>query len=174
MNKEQKFKLVEELTEEIKENKNFYIADISDIDAETTIKFRKEFYKNNVKLKAVKNSLLKKALQNVSISDKELLNSLKGQSSILFSETVSAPAKTIKSLNKETKEKPKLKGAFVYDSIYVGEEHLEYLSSIKSKEELIADVMVLLQSPLKNVVSALKSSENKLTGVLKALSEKKN
>lgn len=139
---------------------------------ETVNQLREKCFKSNIELRVVKNTLLKKAME--SIEDKnyeELYGVLAGPTAIMFSEIGNAPAKLIKDFRKKY-EKPLLKGAFVEEAIYVGEENLEALTAIKSKEELIGDIITLLQSPAKNVVSGLTGAGGKLAGILKTLSEK--
>ncbi len=171
MTREEKSLVIEDLTAQLAENSIIYLADISGLNAGATSNLRRACYKANVSLKVVKNTLLAKAMEN---SDKDFGNLpsvLKGNTSILFAETSNAPAKVIKEFRKKS-EKPLLKGAFVEEAVFVGDENLEALVNIKSKEEVIGDIIGLLQSPAKNVVSALKSSGGKLAGILKTLSEK--
>ena len=171
MTREEKSKVIEDLTAQLADTSTIYIADISGLDAGTTSNLRRACFKANVKLAVVKNTLLTKAME---ASDKEfgdLPSTLKGNTSIMIAETGNAPAKVIKEFRKKN-EKPILKGAFIDEAIYVGDEYLDALSNIKSKEEVIGDIVGLLQSPAKNVVSALKSSGGKLAGILKTLSEK--
>lgn len=171
MTREEKSLVIEDLTAQLAENSIIYLADISGLNAGATSNLRRACFKANVSLKVVKNTLLAKAMEN---SDKDfgnLSSVLKGNTSILFAETSNAPAKVIKEFRKKS-EKPLLKGAFVEEAVFVGDENLDALVNIKSKEEVIGDIIGLLQSPAKNVVSALKSSGGKLAGILKTLSEK--
>lgn len=173
MTREEKSKVIEDLTAQLADTSTIYIADISGLDAGTTSNLRRACFKANVKLAVVKNTLLTKAME---ASDKhfgDLPTTLKGNTSIMIAETGNAPAKVIKEFRKKN-EKPILKGAFIDEAIYVGDEYLEALSNIKSKEEVIGDIIGLLQSPAKNVVSALKSSGGKIAGILKTLSEKED
>lgn len=173
MTREEKSKVIEDLTAQLADTSTIYIADISGLDAGTTSNLRRACFKANVKLAVVKNTLLTKAME---ASDKEfgdLPSTLKGNTSIMIAETGNAPAKVIKEFRKKN-EKPILKGAFIDEAIYVGDEYLDALSNIKSKEEVIGDIVGLLQSPAKNVVSALKSSGGKIAGILKTLSEKED
>ena len=172
MNKEKKVEIIKVLSQELKENENFYLADISGLDSSETYDLRKEFYGKGVSVKVVKNTLLELALKENEYSEEDFSEALKGATSILFSENASAPAKVMKELRKGG-EKPVLKAAYVYGALYVGDENLEYLSTIKSKEELIGDIILLLQSPMKNVVSSLGSAGQTLSGLLKTLSERK-
>ncbi|UZO79402.1 50S ribosomal protein L10 [Aquimarina sp. ERC-38] len=171
MTREEKSKVIDDLTAQLADNSNIYLADISGLDAGTTSNLRRACYKANVSLAVVKNTLLSKAMES---SDKDFGNLpevLKGNTSIMFSETGNGPAKVIKEFRKKA-EKPLLKGAFIEEAIFVGDEMLDTLVSIKSKEEVIGDIIGLLQSPAKNVVSALKSGGGKIAGILKTLSEK--
>ncbi|MFC5046748.1 50S ribosomal protein L10 [Aquimarina hainanensis] len=171
MTREEKSQVIEDLTAQLADNSNIYLADISGLDAGTTSNLRRACFKANVSLAVVKNTLLAKAMENSDKDFGELPNVLKGNTSIMFSETGNAPAKVIKEFRKKS-EKPLLKGAFVEEAIFVGDENLETLVNIKSKEEVIGDIIGLLQSPAKNVVSALKSGGGKIAGILKTLSEK--
>jgi len=173
MTREEKSLVIEDLTAQLAENSNIYLADISGLDAGTTSNLRRACYKANVSLKIVKNTLLAKAMEKSDKDFGDLPTILKGNTSIMFAETGNAPAKVIKEFRKKAKsEKPLLKGAFVEEAIFVGDENLEALVNIKSKEEVIGDIIGLLQSPAKNVVSALKSGGGTLAGILKTLSEK--
>lgn len=172
MRREDKNLLIDKITEQIKQYPHFYLTDAADLNAEVTSKLRRVCFEKQVKLVVVKNTLLKKALERSGKGDfTQMFDSLKGSTSVLFTETGNVPAKLIKEFSKEYK-KPLLKAAFVEESIYVGENQLEALATLKSKNELIADVIALLQSPAKNVVSALQSGGNKLSGVIKTLSER--
>ena len=171
MTREEKLTVIEDLTAQLGDNGNIYLADISGLDAETTSNLRRACFKANVKLSVVKNTLLAKAMEASDKDFGELPTVLKGNTSILLSETGNAPAKVIKDFRKKS-DKPLLKGAFVEEAIYVGDDYLETLVNIKSKEEVIGDIIGLLQSPAKNVVSALKSGGGKIAGILKTLSEK--
>ncbi|WP_459210567.1 50S ribosomal protein L10 [Aquimarina rhabdastrellae] len=171
MTREEKSQIIEDLTAQLAENSNIYLADISGLDAVATSNLRRACFKADVSLTVVKNTFLAKAMEKSDKEFGELPTVLKGNTSIMFSETGNAPAKVIKEFRKK-QEKPILKGAFVEEAIFVGDENLETLVNIKSKEEVIGDIIGLLQSPAKNVVSALKSSGGKLAGILKTLSEK--
>ena len=171
MTREEKSQVIEDLTAQLADNTNIYLADISGLNAADTSNLRRACFKANVRLAVVKNTLLRKAME---ASDKEfgdLPATLKGNTSVMYSETGNAPAKVIKAFRKKS-EKPLLKGAFIEESIYIGDDQLDALVDIKSKEELIGEVIGLLQSPAKNVISALKSSGGTLAGILKHLSEK--
>ena len=171
MTREEKSLVIEDLTAQLSENNNIYIADISGLDAGTTSNLRRACFKANVSLSVVKNSLLAKAMEASDKDFENLPSTLVGNTSIMFSETGNAPAKVIKEFRKKF-EKPVLKGAFIESAVFVGDENLDALVDIKSKEEVIGDIIGLLQSPAKNVVSALKSSGGKIAGILKTLSEK--
>lgn len=173
MRKENKKQLIESLTQQLKESNNFYLTDISSLNALGTSNLRRLCFKNGIKMQMVKNTLLRKAMESTDKNFDELYETLKGNTSIMFSESANAPAKLIKEFRTSTKsELPILKSAYVEETSYVGNDQLEFLIAIKSKNELIADLVALLQSPVKNVVSALQSGGNNLTGILKTLSEK--
>ncbi|MGB5555623.1 MAG: 50S ribosomal protein L10 [Flavobacteriaceae bacterium] len=171
MTRQEKANVIEDLTAQLAESSTIYLADISGLNATTTSDLRRACFKANIKLAVVKNTLLAKAME---ASDKEfgdLPSVLKGNTSLLFAETANAPAKLIKTFRKKS-DRPFLKGAFVQESIYIGDENLDALIDIKSKEEMIGEVIGLLQSPAKNVISGLKSGGGKLAGILKTLSQK--
>ena len=174
MSKEDKGAIINNLTEAVKSYPNFYLTDIEAMDAEKTSKLRRECFKQEVKLVVVKNSLLRKALENVEGDFSPLHGALKGNTAVMFSQVANAPARLIKDFTKDTKGegKPQLKAAYVQESFYVGAENLDALVSIKSKNELIADVIALLESPAKNVISALQSSGQTIHGLLKTLEER--
>jgi len=171
MTREEKSQVIQDLTAKLADTNIIYLADISGLDALTTSNLRRACFKANVKLAVVKNTLLSKAMEASDKDFGELPNVLKGNTSIMIAEAGNAPAKVIKEFRKKS-DKPVLKGAFVEESIYVGDDQLEALANIKSKEELIGDIITILQSPAKNVVSALQSGGSKLSGILTTLSEK--
>lgn len=171
MTRQEKEEIVKSLSAKLNENSIFYLADISDLDAESSTKLRKLAYKREVSLNVVKNTLLRKALESAEGSYEEFYEVLKGNTSIMFAEVGNAPAKLIKEFRKSS-DRPILKGAYIEEAIYLGDDKVEALTQIKSKEELIADVIAILQSPAKNVVSALQSSGNTISGLVKALSER--
>ena len=171
MTREEKATVIEDLTAQLADNSTIYLADISGLDALTTSNLRRACFKANVKLSVVKNTLLAKAMEASEKEFGELPDVLKGNTSLMFSETGNAPAKLIKSFRKKS-DRPLLKGAFIDEGIYVGDDLLDTLVSIKSKEEVIGDIIALLQSPAKNVISGLKSGGGKLSGILKTLSER--
>jgi large subunit ribosomal protein L10 len=172
MKKEEKQVMIDDLSKRLDENNIIYIADISSLDAVATSSLRRQCFAKNIKLSVVKNTLLKKAMENIQGKDlTELYDILPGPTAIMLSDTGNLPAKLIKDFRKKS-DKPVLKGAFVEESIYIGDDQLNLLADIKSKDELIGDVIGLLQSPAKNVISALTSSKGKIAGLVKTLSEK--
>jgi large subunit ribosomal protein L10 len=171
MTREEKSQVIEDLTAQLKDNTNFYFTDISGLNAGLTSALRRACFKADIKLSVVKNTLLEKAMEASDREFGELASILKGNTSVMYSETGNAPAKVIKAFRKKS-DKPLLKGAFIEETIYLGDDQLDALVNIKSREELIGDVIGLLQSPAKNVISALQSSGGKLSGILKTLSQK--
>lgn len=172
MTKEEKLNVIEDLTSQLAENTTIYLADISGLNAVATSDLRRACFKAGVKLSVIKNTLLGKAMEASDKDFGELPGGvLKGNTSLMFSETSNAPAKLIKNFRKKS-DKPLLKGAFIAEEVYIGDDQLDALVSIKSKEEVIGDIIGLLQSPAKNVISGLKSSGGKIAGILKTLSEK--
>jgi large subunit ribosomal protein L10 len=171
MRKEDKDLIIDDLTQKIANTKHFYLADISNLNAEETSKLRRKCFEKQIQLLVVKNTLLKKALERSDFDYSPLFGILKDSTSIMFTEINSQPAKLIKEFRKDH-EKPILKAAWVEESIYIGDEQLESLSSIKSKEELLGDVLLLLQSPMKSLLSAISSPGRNLAGALQSLSEK--
>mgnify|MGYP001376566367 FL=1 len=172
MNKNEKQLMIDDLSKRLDDNNVIYITDISDLDAVTTSALRRQCFAKNIKLSVVKNTLLKKAMENVQGKDfTELYDVLPGPTAIMLSDTGNLPAKLIKDFRKKN-DKPVLKGAFVEESVYVGDEQLNSLVDIKSKDELLGEIVGLLQSPAKNVISALTSSKSTIAGLVKTLSEK--
>jgi large subunit ribosomal protein L10 len=171
MKKEEKTQLIDSLAEQLKGANSFYLTDTSTLNAATTSRLRRTCFKKNVKLRVVKNSLLQKAMERTGKSFGDFYPILVGSTSIMFSDVANDPAKLIKEFRR-TAPKPILKGAYVEESIYLGDDQLDALVNIKSKFELIGDLICLLQSPVKNVMSALQSGSNKLSGIVKTLSEK--
>ncbi len=171
MTREEKSQVIEELTAQLADNSNIYLADISGLNASSTSDLRRACFKANVTLSVVKNTLLEKAMDASDKDFGDLSSVLKGNTSVMYSETGNAPAKVIKAFRKKS-DKPLLKGAFIEEAIYLGDDQLDALVEIKSREELIGEIITLLQSPAKNVVSALQSGGGKLSGILKTLSEK--
>ncbi len=173
MRKEDKIQQVKSLVKQLTDNSMFYLADISGLDAEQTSNLRRICFKQGVQLTVVKNTLLKKAMEKVEKDFDELYDVLKGNTALMFTDTGNVPAKLIKEYTKKFKtEKPALKGAYIEETNYVGAENLDFLASIKSKDELIGEIVGLLQSPAKNVISALKSSGETVAGIVKTLSER--
>lgn len=172
MTREEKSKVIEDLAGKLTENNVIYLADISGLNASDTSNLRRACFKANVKLAVVKNTLLAKAMESSDKDFGELPETLKGNTSMMIADVSNAPAKVIKEFRKGKREKPILKGAYVEESVYVGDDQLEGLVNIKSKEELIGEIIGLLQSPAKNVVSALQSGGGKIHGILQTLSEK--
>lgn len=173
MRREEKDVIIENLAQRLNETKHFYLTDISALDAEQTSDLRRKCFEKEIGLLVVKNTLLRKAMEKSEGDFDGLYDILKDSTSVMFCETGNVPAKLIKELRK-TMEKPILKGAFVEESVYIGDDQLDTLSIIKSKEELLGDLLTLLQSPATNLVSALASSGSQLAGALETLSNKEN
>ena len=171
MTREEKNQLIDSLAEQLAENNNIYLADISNLDSEFTHKLRALCFKKDVQLRIVKNTLLKKAMEKVDKDFDAFYEILSGPTSVMFAEAGNTPAKLIKEFRKKS-DRPILKGAYIEEMTYIGDDQLDFLASIKSKNELIADVVSLLQSPLTNVMSQLNSGSNILTGVLKTMAER--
>ncbi|MBC2839139.1 50S ribosomal protein L10 [Robiginitalea sp. SC105] len=171
MTREEKATVIEDLTAQLGGSGIIYLADISGLDAGSTSDLRRACFKANIKLAVVKNTLLAKAMEASEKEFGELPGVLKGNTSLMLSDTGNAPAKLIKNFRKKS-DRPLLKGAFIEEAIYIGDDKLDALVSIKSKEEVIGDIIGLLQSPAKNVISGLKSGGGKLAGILKTLSER--
>jgi len=172
MTKEEKAKYIDDLTAELTQAGVFYLADTSELSVEVINNLRRKCFQSGVTLKVVKNTLLYKAMERVEGIDYGLLTTaLSGPTSIMFSEVGNVPAKIIQEFRKKS-DKPVLKGAFIEEAIFVGDNNLEALANIKSKNELIGDIVGLLQSPAKNVISALKGQGGKIAGILKTLEER--
>jgi large subunit ribosomal protein L10 len=171
MTRDEKQQMIDNLAQKISEAKHFYLADIANLNAEDSSQLRRKCFEKDIQLIVVKNTLLRKAFEKCEGEYDSFYDILKNNTSIMFAETGNIPAKLIKEFRKNS-EKPILKAAFVEESVYIGDDQLELLSSLKSKEELIGDVIGLLQSPAKNVLSALQSGGNTLAGIIKTLSEK--
>ena len=171
MRKEDKFEVVQALTEQIKSYGNFYITDTADLTVEKVNVIRRKCFEADIAVKVAKNTLIKKALEEAGIESEEINSVLKGSSTLMFSGVGNAPAKLIKELRKKGK-KPVLKGAYIDSAVFIGDEQLDALANLKSREELIGDIIGLLQSPAKNVLSALQSGGNTLAGVVKTLQER--
>lgn len=171
MTREEKSLVIEQLTAQLSENSAIYLADISGLDAESTSNLRRACFKAGVKLNVVKNTLLAKAMESSEKDFGDLSTVLKGNTSLMIAEASNAPAKVIKEFRRKS-DRPLLKGAFIEEAIYIGDNQLDALVDIKSKEELVGDIIALLQSPAKNVISALKSSGGTIAGIVKTLSER--
>jgi large subunit ribosomal protein L10 len=172
MNREEKQEVVLALQEKMQEYGNFYIADTSGLSVEKVNNIRRKCFESGIEMKVAKNTLIKIAIDGLEGDSSEIFAALKGQSALLFSKVGNGPAKLIKALRKGKEEKPVLKAAYIDSAIFVGDNHLDSLVSLKSREELVGDIIGLLQSPAKNVVSALKSSGGKLAGIVKTLQER--
>lgn len=171
MTKEDKGLLIQEIQEMLQNSNVLYVADIEGLNASASSDFRRQAFKNNVKVKVVKNTLLQKAMENVEDKDySELYDSLKGNTVIMISDKGNAPAKMIKDIRKKS-EKPVIKGAWIEEAVFIGDK-VDELASIKSKEELLGDVIGLLQSPIKNLLGQLQSGQNTIGGLLKAIENK--
>jgi len=171
MKREEKDKFIEDLDILLTENKNFYLADISGLTAEESSDLRRLCFKRDVTLKVVKNTLLKKAMERNDSDYEEFYQTLNGNTSIMFTEIGNSPAKIIKEFRKKH-NKPILKAAIIEDCFYLGDDNLDSLVELKSKEELIGEIITLLQSPAKNLILSLQSGGNKLSGIISALKEK--
>lgn len=175
MKKEDKSAIIENLKSIIGQYSHFYLADIGGLNAVQTSELRKTCFKQEVKLLVVKNTLLKQALENLDTDFSEIYASLKGETSLMLSNTGNVPAKLIKEFSKNNKKKkPLLKAAYVEESFYIGENQLEALVSIKSKTELLGEVIGMLYSPISDVMSSLQSGANTIHGVLDTLAERNN
>lgn len=172
MNREEKQEVVLALQEKMQEYGNFYIADTSGLSVEKVNNIRRKCFESGIEMKVAKNTLIKIAIDGLEGDASDIHVALKGQSALLFSKVGNGPAKLIKSLRKGKEEKPALKAAYIDSAIFVGDNHLDSLVSLKSREELIGEIIGLLQSPAKNVVSALQSGGNKLAGIVKTLQER--
>jgi len=171
MRREDKNAIIESLAEKLKEYGHFYLTDTAQLNAADTSELRRKCYENDIKLVVVKNTLLKRALQQAAGDFEELFPVLKNTTSIMFTQSGNVPAKLIKEFRKK-RDKPVLKGAYVQESIYIGDNQLDALVAVKTKDELVGDIIMLLQSPVNNVISALKSGGNTIHGVLETLSKK--
>ena len=171
MRKEDKQVLIDSILSELKACPNFYLTDVSDLNAEKTSQLRRQCFNSGVKMIVVKNALLHKAMQQMDKDYEGLYDVLKGSTALMLCETGNAPAKLIKNFRK-TSDRPILKGAFIEECCYIGDDMIDALCNVKSKNDLIADVIALLQSPMKNVISGLQSGGHKLSGILETLSER--
>ena len=174
MTREEKAVVINNLVEQLNAYPHFYITNIEALNAEQTANLRRKCFESNIKLVVVKNTLLGKALESVDKADADLVKVLEGSTSVMFTETGKAPAVLIKEFRKKN-DKPLLKAAYVEGCVYVGDDQLETLCNIKSREELIGDIVGLLQSPAKNVISALQGNAGqKVAGIVNALEERNN
>jgi large subunit ribosomal protein L10 len=171
MTREEKSRVIEDLTAQLADSNVVYIADISNLNAETTSNLRRACFKAGIQLNVVKNTLLEKAMEASANDYGDLPSILKGNTSIMIAENGNAPAKIIKEFRKKS-DKPILKGAYIHQAVFIGDNQLDALIALKSKEEVIGEIIGLLQSPAKNVVSALKSGGGKIAGIVKTLSER--
>lgn len=171
MRREEKNAIIDDLTLKLQQYNHFYLADISSMNAENTSRLRRKCFEKKVELVVVKNTLFRKALEKTEKDFGNIIDILKESTSIMFCETANVPAKLIKEFRK-TNSRPLLKAAFVEESLYIGDEQVDVLSALKSKNELIADVILLLQSPAMKVIAQLQTGKNILAGVVKTLSEK--
>ncbi len=171
MTREEKSRVIEDLTAQLADTNVVYIADISNLNAETTSNLRRACFKAGIQLNVVKNTLLEKAMEASTNDYGDLPSILKGNTSIMIAENGNAPAKIIKEFRKKS-DKPILKGAYIHQAVFIGDNQLDALVALKSKEEVIGEIIGLLQSPAKNVVSALKSGGGKIAGIVKTLSER--
>jgi large subunit ribosomal protein L10 len=172
MTREEKAKYIDDLAAEITAANVFYLADTSELTVEVVNNLRRRCFQSNIRMRVVKNTLLQKAMDRVEGKDFGNLGStLAGPTSIMFCEVANVPAKLIQDFRKKS-DKPLLKGAFIDQAIFVGDNQLEALATLKSREELIGDIIGLLQSPAKNVVSGLTSAGGKIAGILKTLEER--
>ncbi len=173
MTREEKGQIIEQMAELLGENSNFYLADTSAMSVAEINDFRRQLFEKGLSIKVVKNTLMEKAMEQHEGKFDEIKSVLAGTTAIVFSETANLPAKVLKDFRKKA-EKPLLKAAFIDTSVFIGDDKLEELSKLKSKEELIGEIIGLLQSPAKNVISALSSSGGTIAGLLKTLSEREN
>ena len=171
MKREEKNVIIQELTEKLNRFDHFYLTDISDLDAAETSSLRRMCFDKSINLVMVKNTLLKKAFEQSGKSFEDLYDLLKDSTSIMFSENANIPAKLIKEFRRKH-DRPVLKAAFVEESFYFGDDQVDVLAQLKSHEELIGDIIMILQSPANNVISALQSGSGILAGIVKTLSEK--
>lgn len=172
MTKEEKAKYVDELAEQLANNSVIYLTDTAELTVEAVNGLRRKAFNANISMRVVKNTLLEKAMDRVEDKDfGDLRSTLKGATSIMFAEIGNAPAKLIKDVRKKS-PKPILKGAWIDEAVYIGDNQVDALSEIKSKEEMLGEIIGLLQSPAKNVISGLKGAGGKIAGILKTLEER--
>lgn len=173
MNREEKNTIIEELIENFKEYKYVYVTDSSNLTANANNDLRKLLHKNGVKMQVIKNTFVRKALERSEFEWGELEDTLVGTTALLFASNPKAPAKAIKEFRKKS-DRPLLKGAYIDSDVFIGDDQLGTLVDLKTKEDLVAEIIGLLQSPAMNVISGLKSSGSTIAGLLKTLSEKEN
>ncbi len=171
MRKEEKHEVVLALAETIAEYGNFYITDTANLSVAKVNDIRRKCFESDIKMQVAKNTLIRKAMEASEGDYSEIFDVLKGSSAIMFSKSGNAPAKLIKQLRR-TGEKPVLKAAYIDSAVFIGDNQLDILVNLKSKEQLVADIIALLQSPAKNVISGLQSGGNKLAGIVKTLQER--
>jgi large subunit ribosomal protein L10 len=171
MRRDEKSDIINSLAETLKEYSHFYLTDTAQLNAADTSDLRRKCFENQIKLVVVKNALLKRALEQAGLECGELFPVLKGATAVMFSNNGNTPAKMIKEFRR-SHPKPLIKGAYIEESVYVGDNLLDTLVALKSREELIGDIIMLLQSPAKNVISALQSGGSTIHGVLETLSNK--
>ena len=173
MTREEKAQIIQQLSEKLAEFPHFYLTDTSAMTVEASNNLRGKLFEKGLSLQVVKNTLLRKALEAQEGKYDDAMQVLTGTTSVVFTETANLPAKVIREFRKGS-EKPLLKAAFIDEDLFIGDEKLQALADLKSKDELLGEIIGLLQSPAKNVVSALQSGGGKLAGILKTLSEKEN
>ncbi|MFA7616253.1 MAG: 50S ribosomal protein L10 [Moheibacter sp.] len=172
MTREQKAQMIDDLTAVLEESNIIYLADIEGLNSANTTELRRQCFRNEISLKVVKNTLLKKAMERIEAKEFDgLYGSLKGNTAIMTAEIGNAPAKVIENFRKKS-DKPVLKAAWIDQAVFVGDDQLKALSNLKTKEELVGEIIGLLQSPLKTVVSQLQTGGQKIAGIVKTLSEK--
>ena len=171
MKREEKDQIIDSISENLSKYNTVYITDVSNLTVEKTNELRRICFKKNITMNVAKNTLIRKAMEKVEGNYEELFGTLVGSSAIMYCDTGNVPAKVIKDFRK-TSDKPILKGAWIDSSVFIGDQSLDQLASLKSKNELIAEIVALLQSPAKNVISGLQSGGSKLAGILKTLEER--
>jgi len=171
MTREEKNQIIDSIVENLKKYNNFYLADASQLTVEKTNQLRRLCFSKDVKMNVAKNTLIRKALEKMDGDYSPMFEALKGSSAIMYSDTGNVPAKLIKDFRRAS-DRPVLKGAWIDSAVFIGDNNLDALVSLKSKNELVADIIALLQSPAKNVISGLQSGGHKLSGILKTLEER--
>lgn len=172
MKREEKSVIVSSLSEKLKQYPHYYLTDIEGLNAEQTASLRKMCFEEGIALVVVKNTLFRSALRENNIAETDIVETLSGHSAVMFTNVGNSPAKLISKFRKSGSPKPLLKSAWVEECVYVGEQNLKVLESVKSRDELLGDIIALLQSPAKNVISALQSGGHTISGVVKTLSER--